>query len=389
MKVLFVSIGSYGLLMPLIGAAEELARRGHRPVVLTHRRGRALVETAGIASIEGTAGEEGLSIEGWWTPRQMVPQFHLVRDAIVAERPDVVMADSFTVGAIMAARAEGVPAAVLGPAAYIHPVGGIPAGDVGARIRGGRYARLVEGYNEAAQTLGLPAASATMNDDSPFLGDRYLLRSVPTFEAYAAQLPPRVRYAGACLHDSTDRDEELAAWIAGDAAPVAFVQIEKLFDFNDPIAVLFELLEARGLRVAAALGQNAERYDDWEPEAFFVRSHLPQAQALASARIAVSTGHAMAVLGAIVAGVPNLILDFGSGAPELLHCCVTAGNGAGLLGMSADAESLAPLLDRVLNDDGMRTNALRIQRAFAEVDSFPTIAAVLAELARTPHVAKA
>jgi len=102
MKVVFVSIGSYGLLMPLLGAAAELARRGHTAVFVTHRRGVGLVQQANLPCIEGTAG---LNIEGWWTPHQAVPQFQIVRDAIANEHPDVLVVDHFAVGAIMAARA--------------------------------------------------------------------------------------------------------------------------------------------------------------------------------------------------------------------------------------------------------------------------------------------
>jgi UDP:flavonoid glycosyltransferase YjiC (YdhE family) len=386
MKVMFVSIGSYGMLMPLLGAAAELAQRGHTSAIVTHRRGRALVERAGFDCIEGASGEQGLNIEGWWTPRQAVPQFQIVRDAIDNEQPNVLVVDHLAVGAIMAARASGVPVAVLGPAAYLHPIAGLPADTPSARIRNGRYARLVEGYNESAQILGLPPASALMDEDSPFLGDQYLLRSVPAFEACADALPHRVRYVGACLSDSNERDAALATWIENGETPIAFVQIEKLFDFDDPVPVLLECLEERGLRTAAALGENVAKYREQSSPALFLRAHLPQGQVLASSRLAISTGHAMAVLGAIRAGVPSAIVDFGSGAAEILHCCVSSGIGAGLAGMKADKPSVAALLDSVLDGDAMPAKARRMQRSFADVDSFSAIADVLDELTRAPSM---
>lgn len=384
MKVMFVSIGSYGLLTPVLGAAAELVRRGHTPVVLTHRRGRDLVEQAGVQCVEATGEGSGLNIEGWWVPAQIVPQFHLVQTAIASELADVVVADHFAIGAIMAARASGIPVAVLGPAAYIHPLAVIPDDTLSARIRAARYSKMVEGYSEAATILGLQESEST-DDDSPFLGDHYLLRSVPSFEAYADALPQRVRFVGACLYETAPRDEAFATWAEDNPQrrPIAFLQLDKLFDFGDPTGALLALLEERALRVAAAVGPNLARYQDRASPSLFLRDHLPQGQVLASARLAVTTGHPTAVLGAICAGVPNLILDFGSGAPELLHCCVTAGNGLGLPGMKADAASMALLLDRIFKDEHIHSNARRVQRAFAEVDSFATIADVLDELFQT------
>ena len=383
MKVLFVSIGSYGLLMPVLGAAAELARRGHTPVVLAHRRGRELVERAGFRYVEANSEGQGLNIAGWWTPLQIVPQFQLVQDALASEPADVLVVDHFAIGAIMAARASGIPVAVLGPAAYIHPLGVIPEDAPSAYIRAMRYLKMLEGYDQAAATLGLPPSSGEVEDDSPFLGDRYLLRSVPAFEVYADALPERVRFVGACLYEAAPRDEAFAEWAARDGRPIAFVQLDKLFDFHDPTAALLMLLEERGVRTAAALGPNLAKYRKLDPDSFFLREHLPQEQVLARARLAVSTGHATAVLGAIRAGVPNLIFDYGSGAPELLHCCVTAGIGDGLPGSQADEASLASLLDRILNDEQILLNTRRVQQAFAEVDSFAAIADVLEELSRS------
>jgi UDP:flavonoid glycosyltransferase YjiC (YdhE family) len=382
MKTLFVSIGSYGLMMPALGAAGELARRGHTPVFLTPPRGHDLVHGAGFATVDVEMGRLGLNTEGWWTPTQAVPQFRQVEAAVAKEVPDVIVTDHLAVGTIIAARALGVPLAVLGPAAYIHPVAALPAEQLSARVRVARYAKMADGYNQVAKEVGLAPTSTAMSDDSPFLGDRYLLRSVPSFEAYAASLPQRVRYVGACLHEAAPADPVLATWIDADPGrrPLAFVQVEKLFDFNDPIPALLGLVEQRGLRAAAALGRYVAKYHQLASDALFVRDHLPQGQVLDQARLVISTGHPTAVLGAICAGLPNLIVDFGSGAPELLHCCANAGNGVGLPGSHASAETLAPLLDRIMSDELMTSSARRVQRAFAEVDSFAAIADELDEL---------
>jgi len=381
MRVLFVSIGSYGLVLPALGAAVELARQGHTPVFLTHQRGADLVEQAGFSCVSKVTGTSGLNIEGWWTPVQAYPQFQLVERAIRKARPDVIVTDHFATGAIIAGRAFEVPVAVLGPVAYLYPVADCPADSAAAKIRGARYATIMDGYQQTAQLLGLPPT----DDDSPFLGDRYLLRSVPSFEVYAAALPERVRFAGACLYDVPRHDDALAAWIESDVEgrPVALMQIEKLFDFNDPIQAILALCEERGIRVAAALGPGFTKYRTFATASAYIGDHLPQRQILERSRFVISTGQPTAVLGAICAGLPTLILDYGSGAAELLHCCATAGNGAGLPGNTADADSLAPLLDRMISDDAMRSNALRVQQAFAEVDSFAVIAEILDELVRS------
>jgi UDP:flavonoid glycosyltransferase YjiC (YdhE family) len=87
------------------------------------------------------------------------------------------------------------------------------------------------------------------------------------------------------------------------------------------------------------------------------------------------------MLGAFSHGLPSLIIDFGSGAPELRRCCARAGCALGIDNFKVTAEALRPLLERVASDELLATGARRVQRAFAEVQSFPAVAEVLEELA--------
>src|SRR4029077_18342363 len=102
---------------------------------------------------------------------------------------------------------------------------------------------------------------------------------------------------------------------------------------------------------------------------------------LAKARAAISSGNSTAVLGALEAGLPSLLIPRGGEQVDLAARCVKAGAAVSCLAQDIDRDSFRAALDRVLTDEALRQGAVRLQQALQRSAGFCRAADLLDELA--------
>jgi UDP:flavonoid glycosyltransferase YjiC (YdhE family) len=129
------AFGDPGHAFPLLALGTALARRGHAVTLETWERWRTHVEAAGMAFAAAPEYQVFPTRERPLKPYEAVVRAaRHTRAAIVATRPDVVVADILTLGPALAGELEGVPVATLIP--HVHPQmpPGAPPYSFGARL---------------------------------------------------------------------------------------------------------------------------------------------------------------------------------------------------------------------------------------------------------------
>jgi UDP:flavonoid glycosyltransferase YjiC (YdhE family) len=118
------------------------------------------------------------------------------------------------------------------------------------------------------------------------------------------------------------------------------------------------------------------------PSNFFVRPFLPQGRVLRVASALVTTANTTAVLGALTAGVPGLLVPAGGEEPDVAEQCENAGVARVLAIEMASPARLGSELRQLLEDENTKNAARRISAKFAQLDSFNITADLLERLAQ-------
>ena len=266
---LFAAVPLFGHLQPLLRQAEELARRGWRVGVASTEEARRHVEgRPGVDFVSLGAGVAAHHVEQLVASLTAEPSFvkstvamaaALCRDwwpvmydgllpALRRDRPDVVVADYATFGALDAAETAAVPCVVNNPLPLTFLPAGLfpPAGDaphllqsrsVHAPGRGGRLLRPLRRFvaargmsltagrlvNEARRSRGLPPVNVHRR-----LRDRLVLVNTAFGLEYSRPLPPLVQLVGPMLPaEEEGLPAEYDAWLA-QGPPVAYVNLGTL-----------------------------------------------------------------------------------------------------------------------------------------------------------------
>jgi UDP:flavonoid glycosyltransferase YjiC (YdhE family) len=373
MRVTMISPPSPGKLGPFLGVAVELKRRGHQvsfllpePVATSVRAREHTVITTDPRSAPQ------MDMPAWGDPVAIAAQYRCAREVMESTAPDLVLADQFLLGVLLAARTAGVSLAVMGvpyptfPSLKARPV------DLNGRTREPWYSVFAHKYNLTASLLGLPGVQERGDTSAPLLGDLYFLRSVAELVPPTDWMPAQVRLVGACLWHEPEPDDGLAEWLAEAAArdrPVVYVEVAKLFRFRNFLPDLFDAVEDLGMAAAAAIGPYARRLPRHDG-AVLSRPRLDQRRILAVARGSVSTGHPTSVLGALAAGVPPLIINYGSGASEMGKCLTTAGVGRVIGYRQGSFDEIRSSLAALCTSAELRAAAGQAASALDRVPSF-------------------
>lgn len=391
MRFLFCSLSSPGFLYPALGIAEQLRRRNHEVAFVTDLASVDAVVRAGFPRLaRGERDGPSFQVQHWGVALSIAIQAKHVEYALAQYAADVLVGQPLTLGPMIVAERRRIPLGVVGLAPFLWPYPAGPASGSPGRVpdivarRAWRYADGLRIYNDARRLFGL-AATDPPPDANPFLGNLYLLQSSPLLAGSLEHLPARVHLVGACLWEPPrEPDDELDTWLDGaarDGRPVVYVQQARSFDAPRFWPNLVQTLDNLDVRAVASLAR-MDRAVGEVPGNVLVRRHVSQAHVLTKASAAIGSGTTTAVLGALVHGVPSILLPAGGEQEDLAEQCAHAGV-AESLPPDADAGTIRNAIGRVLEDRSMARSAATVGAELLEAGGHAAAARLLERLAAT------
>ncbi|RKG77400.1 hypothetical protein D7W79_15460 [Corallococcus exercitus] len=385
MRYLLCSLSNHGMLFPFIGLAQALQRQGHEVAFATGLSMEGLLAKAGMTRIpRGERDGESFLVELSGHPLETTRQVKHIEYALKRFPADVLVGQQLTLGPLVAGERQGLPVAVLGLAAYLWPTGALEPSEYQAFVQR-RYQGFLKSFRLTRYMFGLEPRETGL-EDSPLLGDLFLLRSVPQLEGGLESLPQRVHFVGDCLWEAPERDEELERWLkeaqgAGEA--ILYAQPGRVFNIPGFWSHLAEALEGQPVRVVASVGRMDEAPSQ-SPANFLVRKHVPQGLVLPYARGVISSSTTTAVLGALRQGLPLLLIPGGGGGEQedLARRCQSAGVTVVLRPSEVSAESLRQKVRELLEAEEPQRQAKMLAEAFAQAGGLARAVELLEELAR-------
>ena len=397
MRVLFSSYASIGMLGPSVMIAQELQRRGHDVAFATGPSMAPFLKQANLSRIpRGLRDGESFGVQFVWDGTDCVRQIRHLTYACEQFSPDVLVGQALTWSTMVMRRYTNLPLAIIGQAGYLWPTSQpLPYYDTYRptfykRVHE-RYRLGMDYYDVCCQMLNLPydEVPRTSYEETPLLGDLFLLQSVRELEGDPALLPERVHFVGDCCWNPSQVDPELQQWLgesADSGKPLIYVQIGRVLRSQMFTQHLVEVLGRLPVRVVASFG-GASKTISSVPENFFVREHILQGQVLPYADAVVCSGTTTSVLGSLTHGLPLLIIPANAEEPfDLGFRCMAAQSGLCLEAESATVEALQQAIDALLHKTELTQNARKIQQAFASIHGPSASANLIEELAhsRTP-----
>lgn len=403
-KVLAYTSPARGHLFPILPTLLALRARGHDVVVYTLADEVARLRAMGLDACAMAPAIEALPLEDWkasnplaavkcalstWLARA-AHELPELRAAVAVHRPDVLLVDVNTWGAISAAEASGVPFAVYSPYFLDFDIPGrppfglglAPRGDTLGRVRDRVLRTLMKGtvghylrkLDALRGPLGLPPV------DSPgalaLRADAVLYLTAEPLEYAHGGWPEKVRLVGPGLWEPPPEAEPEPA---EGARPLALVTCSTEFqDDGRLIEVALEALADEDLEVVATTAAVDPSRFRAPPNARVVRfaAHGPL---LRRAEVVVCHGGMGITQKALAAGVPVCVVPFGRDQLDVARHVEVAGAGAGV---SPARLTAARLREAVVLARSRRAGAQRVARAFAEAGGAAACVAALEALVR-------
>ncbi|WP_090063533.1 glycosyltransferase [Lentzea flaviverrucosa] len=364
MRILFSCRPAYGHLFPLIPLARAAQRAGHEVVFAT---GAGFVEKARALGFE--AHPSGISIAEAEAearrrhgdadvPRLLITMFaDLVPRATVRDlgallpriRPDLVVYEQSDTGAAKAARDAGIP--------FVAHVIGRSMPPAIQRMAAEEMAWMWEGAAPADLMLGDVAID---------------LWPDTVRDPVVAALPTVLRQRPAAF----DLDVPMPEF--GSTKPLVYLTLGTVsFGTTDVLRRAVDGLARLPVNVLVAVGPGDPASLGDVPANVHVAGFVPQAEVLRRAGLVVHHGGTGTVLGALAAGLPQLVLP--QGADQFVNADVLAETGAGakLVGQEITADAVMSAAGRLLDDPSAREVAVRVA---AEIADMPAPAAVVERL---------
>jgi len=283
--------------------------------------------------------------------------------------PDVVVRDPMEYGGCIAAEVAGIPHAVGRMGALWHP-----------EIR---RSMAEDGLSEIRARFGLP------EDPEAEMLFRYL-----AFAFISPELVSESEYIEPVTHfirpaELPSPSEELDVQWRPPPANVPFVYATFGTVFNHRVATLQLLARALagqpyyalltvGPRVALSSFQWVSASTNLQ-----VRNYVPQDGLLPHCDAVVAHGGFHTVIGALMHGVPMLLLPQGGDHPRNADWCAEHGAALVLDGPHDSKAAIRAGVIEVLDDPSYRENALRIQKTFAALPGMDVAVRLLEQLAST------
>ena len=382
MRFLFCCLASPGYINPAVGIAIELRERGHDVAFVTdisfsELLSRHQLERIPLGAIDGSS----FKLDRWFDAPSVALQMKHITYALTRFQPDVLVGQQLTFGPLLIGQHRNLPVGVLGFLCYLWPTKESEPGTELSWMEKNqlwRYEDMMKAYNRAMALLGLRPSCAPC-EESPLLGDAFLLRSIPQMQP--AKVPEKVHLVGDCLWEEEEPDPELDAWLEEARAvnaPIVYVHHGREFKgptFWPAVAALADF----NIRVAASIGRMDKKPEN-SPPTFFVRNYVPQSKVLRHASAMFATANTTAALGALTAGVPCLFPAHTCGEePEVAEVCRAAGV-AKLLQEPISGADLVEGLRLAVQDQQMQQAAHRVAADFARFDGRHRAADLLEQL---------
>ncbi|SDP87635.1 glycosyltransferase [Lentzea jiangxiensis] len=364
MRILFSCRPAYGHVFPLVPLARAAREAGHEVVFATGQDFLGIVRDLGFeahpAGISvGEAEAEARRRHGDAdVTRLMITMFADVLPRATAGdlaallprvRPDLVVYEQSDVGAAKAARDAGIPV-------VSHVIG--------------------RSMPPPVQQLAAPEMAWLWDGAAPadlMLGDVVVdLWPDVVRDPVVAALPTVLRQRPAAFDLDVPMPE------VESAKPLVYLTLGTVsFGRTEVLRAAVDGLARLPVTVLVALGPGDPALLGEVPGTVHVAGFVPQAQVLRRADLVVHHGGTGTVLGALAAGLPQLVLP--QGADQFVNADVLAQTGAGakLVGPEATADAVTAAARHLLDDPAARNVATT---AAAEIARMPEPAAVVEEL---------
>lgn len=413
-RYLFATWDAGGGLHPLLGLARGLQDRGHQVRVLGDPASRTEVTGAGLAfetwkyAPAATSRQpDGVVVrdfeaKGLGGFRLLVanlaygPAGLHARDVLEAcdrSPVDVVVAEQFLPGAMVAAEHLGLPRCVVSPNLDMRPLAGRPPTGPGFAPMRGPVGRLrdatVRKVGDGVIQSGLPAlnqARASLGldpvDDVHAIShdaDLVLVLTARSFDWPGTEVPTNTRYVGPILDDPVWNGGWTPTWPDGCDGPVVLVSFGTSYQAQaDLYRRAIDALAELECRAIVTLGGMFDPAEFPAPVHVTVVGAAPHPPILAKADAAVLHGGHSSTMRALSAGVPLVVVPMGRDQND--NAARVAARKAGIrLSAKASSRRMRDAVRAVLTDEIYRTAARELG---ARIVAETTPAEALDELER-------
>lgn len=361
MRILFAALAAHGHTFPSIPLAIAARDAGHDVVFAAGEQFTTVLrdagltaETAGMSMREAFAGIGASRRDVGRVIGDVLPR-SWVRDLvplIERHRPDLVVHDLATLGAGLAARVTGTPAAA-------HGFGRVSPDEMSDEM--------MLSFSALAAELGVPAdGGGPVFDICP--------RSLQSPEFLAGQGRIPLRPVGWSGRSSAG---------VPDGRPLVYLTLGTAFATADLLGQAVSALAALPVTVLAATGPAVDTDAlGAVPSTVHLAQWVDQPAALAAADLVVHHGGSGTMLGAFAAGVPQLLLPRGADQFSNAEAVTGAGAGERLLPGEVSGEAITAKAAALLADDSARAAVRSLADEIAAMPSPAEVAALLPELAR-------
>lgn len=383
MRVLFAALTGYGHVYPMLPLACAVRDAGHEvqfaaggdfgqrltslrfefvPAGITMPAAAAQAGLAGVGrgrpTAAGVPGQIG-TVFGSVLPRQFVRDLEPV---LARSRPDLVIYEETNLGAALAAVRAGVPA--------------IAHGISHARAMADAVDAIVAELGLVAAGLGVSLPDGPITDLAAAYLDVY---PMSLQDRAFLRTPNRVPVRPVAFAEPG----ELPEWPRGRYEALVYVTLGTAFGAIPVLKAVATGLASLDVRVLIAAGPSVDvRELAGLPGNVVVRPWVPQAAVLARADVVVHHGGSGTTLGALAAGVPQLIVP--QGADQFVNAEVVASAGCGEA-LSTDQVAPAVVADavwRLLKDDLVRSSASLVAEEILRMPTPEEVARRLPQLAK-------
>lgn len=391
---LFALVDGGGTVPPELGAARRLVARGHRIRVLAEdsMREEALAVGASFRPWERGINRPDRAPEhdvlrDWecHTPLQL---FKRMLDTVLAgpalgyaadlaaavddHRPDTVVCSFFSVGAMVAAEAAGVPYVVLMANIYGLPARGMPPFGTGAKPAAGPFTRVrdraVTAMVARQWNKGLDRINAVRNTyglgplddfwDQVRRADKILVLTSPAFD-FPAPLPENVRYVGPVLDDPQWAIDAPWAPPPGDDPVVLVAMSSTPQDQVDCLQRVIDAISELPVRGIVTTGPAVDPKALRPSHNVTVVAAAPHSEVLQHASAVVTHGGHGTVIRSLAAGVPLVVMP--QGRDQADNAMRVESRGAGVtVKSSASPATIGAAVKHVLEDRSFVEAAQRL-----------------------------